>query len=387
VHGKTTTTGLAGTILHGLGLLAQTLAGSAIPSFGNVFGNPQGVCTLTDGHKYFVAETCEYKRDFLQFCPSVIVLTSVESDHQDYYPTLADIQAAFVEYCLKLPLQGTLIYCADDAGAVETVAIAAKKRPDLELIPYGETAAGSFRVSFGEIRDGRQYFRVAGYDRDFSLVVPGKHNVLNASAALALATVLLKQEGKPAAEIFSAEKARAINDALGRFTGAKRRSEVIGQAGDVVFMDDYAHHPTAIAKTLEGFRSFYPGRKIIVDFMSHTYSRTNALFDQFSQAFASADTVILHKIYASAREAWNPAFPTGQSLYQETRKHHKDAHYFEEPEEALDFAQTLLTQSAGPRFPQGKLFITMGAGDNWKLGVSLYLWLSARLSARLGGRL
>jgi UDP-N-acetylmuramate--alanine ligase len=381
VHGKTTTTGLAGTILHGLGLPAQTLAGSAIASFGAASGNPEGACTITNtgGRRYFVAETCEYKRHFMHFSPSVIVLTSVESDHQDYYPAFADIRAAFVEYCLKLPEGGVLIYCADDPGATETAGLAAEQRPDIQLVPYGADAAGTFRLTSGDAREGRQYFRLAGYGEfGFSLIVPGRHNALNAGAAIALATILLRKEGMAEGEIFSRETAQRVNDALGRFTGAKRRSEVIGRTGDVVFMDDYAHHPTAIAKTLEGFRDFYPGRRLIVDFMSHTYSRTKALFSGFASAFGAADTVILHKIYASAREAWDPSFPTGERLYQEVRKQHQNAHYFEEVDDALDFAQGLLACPAGPEFPNGTLFVTMGAGDNWKLGARLYRRLSGQ---------
>jgi UDP-N-acetylmuramate--alanine ligase len=373
VHGKTTTPGLAGTILQGLGLNAQTLAGSSIASFSP--DSAGGACTVTGGTgavKYFVAETCEYQRNFMYFSPSVVVLTSVESDHQDFFPTFADIQTAFVDYCLKLPQGGSLIYCADDAGAAETAAIVAAKRSDIERIPYGETANGDFRVAFGDIRGGKQFFRLAGYALEFALIVPGKHFVLNAAAGIALATVLLRQEGKNSADIFSKSTAQKIADSLLRFTGAKRRSEIIGEVGDTVFIDDYAHHPTAITKTLEGFRSFYPERRLIVDFMSHTYSRTQALFGEFASAFGEADTVILHKIYASAREAWNPAFPTGTSLAEEICKHHSDVHYFEEVDGAFDFARGLLADKPDPQYPNGKLFVTMGAGDNWKLGVKLF---------------
>jgi UDP-N-acetylmuramate--alanine ligase len=377
VHGKTTTTGLAGTILCGLGLNAQTLAGSSIASFAP--NSAGGACTITSGIgdvKYFVAETCEYQRNFMHFSPSAVVLTSVESDHQDCFPTFADIQAAFADYCLKLPYGGSLVYCADDAGAAETAAIVAANRGDICLIPYGETVSGDFRVTYGEIAEGKQFFRLAGYNADFALIVPGRHFVLNAAAAIALATVLLRQEGQTRADIFGKPTAQKIADALLRFTGAKRRSEIIGEAGDTVFIDDYAHHPTAIAKTLEGYRSFYPGRRLIVDFMSHTYSRTQALFSEFASAFGEADTVILHKIYASAREAWNPAFPTGETLYNETHKYHGDVHYFEEIDGAFDFARGLLANKPDPQYPNGKLFVTMGAGDNWKLGVKLFEWAS-----------
>ena len=129
-------------------------------------------------------------------------------------------------------------------------------------------------------------------------------------------------------------------------------------------MDDYAHHPTAIEKTLAGIRRFYPGRRLVVDFMSHTYSRTQALLLEFGRCFGSADLVILHRIYASAREK-NEGGITGQDLLGEVARHHAETSYFEDPMEAAPFL-------SGELKP-GDLFITMGAGDNWKLGRELLL--------------
>ena len=198
VHGKTTTTGLCGTILKHLDLSAQVLAGSCIKSFGDS-------CVMTrdkernsgrkdDDFRIFVAETCEYQRHFMAFCPKKIILTSVESDHQDYYPTFSDIQNAFVDYCLKLPSGGELIFCADDAGAVETVKIVKSKRADIREIPYGFNAAGDYRIKIGKIEDGKQFFSVGSFG-EFSLCVPGIHNVRNATAAIALSIALLKECG------------------------------------------------------------------------------------------------------------------------------------------------------------------------------------------------
>jgi UDP-N-acetylmuramate-alanine ligase len=160
VHGKTSTTGLAGTILRELDIPAQTLAGSVITSFG-------GTCTYTSplikgsDKKYFVAETCEYQRHFMSFCPKIILLTSVESDHQDYYPTFEDIQNAFVDYICKLPEGGKLIYCADDGGAVETARIAAAKRPDIKMIQYGEKAEGDYRLCYKGAVNQKIIFQLA----------------------------------------------------------------------------------------------------------------------------------------------------------------------------------------------------------------------------------
>jgi UDP-N-acetylmuramate--alanine ligase len=225
-------------------------------------------------------------------------------------------------------------------------------------IPYGRTAAGPFRVSREEPGEGQTRFTLAGWPDSFTLRVPGEHNVLNAAAALALCSRLWAAErGKNAVVDMS-----AAGHALQSFTGSRRRSEVVGEAGGILFMDDYAHHPTAIEKTLAGFRRFYPGRRLVVDFMSHTYSRTRALLPEFGTCFHSADSVILHKIYASAREQ-NDGGITARDLYREVSRNHRRVTYFEEPMDAAPFLSSELKP--------GDLFLTMGAGDNWKLGREL----------------
>ncbi|MCR5613756.1 UDP-N-acetylmuramate--L-alanine ligase [Treponema sp.] len=422
VHGKTSTTGLTGTILKELDLPVQVLAGSVINSFG-------GTCTYTSplvkksgvnsnsagsscfdaaqgssapsgandagadkagtfsNKNIFVAETCEYQRHFMSFCPQKIILTSVESDHQDYYPTYEDIRDAFVDYICKLPQGGQLIYCADDKGAVETANIASKKRSDIKLIPYGQKAEGDYKLTFGKVENEKNNFELELFKSAAScccgsvknsgtlaISVPGKHEVMDAAAATALCCELLRDAGL--APIDNYER---ISQGLLNFTGGKRRSEIVGrfktQSGnDVVVIDDYGHHPTAVKTTLEGFREFYKGRKIIVDFMSHTYSRTQALLKEFASCFTSADEVILHKIYSSARENPKDFTITGRTLYDEVIKSGFDSqkvHYFEEIFDAKDFVLRLLDESLSPEYPDGYLFVTMGAGDNWKLGKAL----------------
>ncbi len=127
-------------------------------------------------------------------------------------------------------------------------------------------------------------------------------------------------------------------------------------------MDDYAHHPTAIEKTLAGIREFHPDRRLIVDFMSHTYSRTQALLADFARCFAPADKVWLHRIYASAREQ-NASGISGADLAREVSRHHGDVVYIEEPADAIPLIAGDLRV--------GDLFVTMGAGDNWKIGREL----------------
>jgi len=360
VHGKTTTTALAGSVISSLGLPATILAGSAVASFG-------GRSTLIRGERYFVAETCEYRRHFLAFRPRRIVLTSVEPDHQDYYPRYEDILSAFVDYVLLLPEGGSLIYCADDRGACEAMRAALDRRPDIAAIPYGRTAEGRFRLLSYVAREGRAIFRLAGFSRDFELRVPGEHLALDACAALALAFSLLRdfRGGDPRLDDADLSAAAA---ALAAFSGSKRRSEILGEAGGVLFMDDYGHHPTAVRETIRGIKAFWPGRRLIVDFMSHTYSRTKALFEEFASCLDEADAVVLHKIYASAREAPD-ASVTGRGLYEAVAARRKAAGakgpdlYFEEPLDALE----PLCRELRP----GDLLLTMGAGDNFRLGEAL----------------
>ncbi len=350
VHGKSTTTAMCGVILKEWGLPATVLVGAEVPGFG-------GRSTLVQGDRYLVAETCEYRRHFLNFRPRRIVVTNIEPDHLDYFTGLPDILAAFEEYALSLPRGGTLIWCADDEGAGATARRASAQRPDLVLIAYGRTADGPFRIAREEQEAGRTRFRLAGNARAFQLRIPGAHNVLNAAAALALCGQLWQAE-RPDREPDWEGAARALLS----YTGSRRRSEIVGEAGGVLFMDDYAHHPTAIEKTLAGIRGFYPDRRIVVDFMSHTYSRTHALLSEFGRCFGSADSVVLHRIYASARETDQHGI-TGKDLYREVSRNHPRVTYFEDPTEAV--------APLAAELKPGDLFITMGAGDNWKIGREL----------------
>lgn len=377
VHGKTSTTGLTGTILKEIDLPSQVLAGSIINSFGNT-------CTYTsplissESKNIFVAETCEYQRHFMSFYPQKIILTSVEPDHQDYYPTYEDIRSAFVDYLCKLPVNGEVIYCADDPGAVETAFIAKEKRSDLILIPYGINAEGDFKLTAGKVENETNSFSLSIFDEQLAISMPGHHEVLDATAAVALVCQLLRQNGKNPLDYKENIKKGLLN-----FAGGKRRSEIIDRfktasGNSVVVIDDYGHHPTAVKTTLEGFKKFYSGRKMIVDFMSHTYSRTQALLKEFSECFDCADELILHKIYSSARE--NPAdfLITGKTLFDEVKNHvsknneitlkDTDVHYYVEILDASDFVCKELEKLDCSKYPDGILFVTMGAGDNWKIG-------------------
>ncbi len=360
VHGKTTTAALAGVLCREASLPVTVLVGSAVPGFGDR-------ATSVGGDRFFVAETCEYKRHFLNFSPTRIVLTSVEMDHPDCFRNLDDIRDAFEAYALRLKPNGVLIYCADDAGAREIAERVRPARPDVAFVPYGMHAEGDFRVLDERISGGTTRFRLAGIEGEFTLHVPGRHTVLNAAAALALVLRIAADAGRAADSSLLASFRRALQD----FTGTRRRSEIVGEAGGILFMDDYAHHPTAVAVTLAGLKDYHPDRRLIVDFMPHTYSRTRALLDEFAGSFALADEVVLHKIYASARET-NDGSVSGRSLFERVAAVHPSVRYFEEPADAL----APLTGS----LKKGDLFVTMGAGDNWKLGRDLYRHFSSQRS-------
>ena len=349
VHGKTTTAAITGTVFKQFELPFSVLTGSAAANFG-------GRSTLVRGDEIFIAETCEYRRNFLNFDPDYLIITSIEADHLDYYADFDDVLSAFVEYGEKLSNGGTLIYCADDDGAVKAAGIIGVKRPDIKTIPYGFQAKGSFRITDFEHKPGEQHFRIKKYgNRDFVLKVPGRHNILNSTAAAALLQAVLDDRG------IKEDPREGIAEGLAAFRGTKRRSEFVGEAGGIVILDDYGHHPGAITTTLAGLREFYPDRRIVVDFMSHTYSRTEALLDDFGNAFSSADVVLLHKIYASAREAVGTV--SGRDLYDKVAAVHDAVYYYEEVMDSLNF----ITEVLKP----GDLFVTMGAGDNWKLGLGL----------------
>jgi UDP-N-acetylmuramate--alanine ligase len=315
VHGKTTITAMAGTLMRGAGLPMQVLVGSAVKGFNNR-------STLNLGDRYFIAETDEYRRHFLSFKPQRIVLSAVEPDHQDYFPDYISIQEAFLEYLRKLPAGGELFFCADDPGATETAEIISRENRGVKIIPYGFSAPGNWGIESYSSGQGRSLFKIRGFPGDLELRVPGKHSCLNAVAALALTSSLVYKEFGG----WDNERQEKVREALKEFQGSRRRSEVLGEAQGILFMDDYGHHPTEVKTTLAGFKEFF-GRPLIVSFMSHTYTRTAALLDEFAASFESADLLVLHKIYGSAREHYSGGV-TGFTLFEKVKAAMGDRVYY-----------------------------------------------------------
>ena len=353
VHGKTTTAALCGLLVEALGLPATVLTGTGVANFG-------GRATLIGGADYLIAETCEYRNHFVNFQPSHVVITAVELEHVDAFPTHAALVAAFSDFAGSLPRGGSVIFCADDAGAAEVARMVAAERPDLRMQPYGESASGPLRIDSLRTAPGAVRFTLDCLAEPVGLSVPGRHNAANAAAAVGVARVLLAERGRP----LSGAQQSAVVRALGRYQGGKRRAEVVGECGGILVIDDYAHHPTELVTTLAGLRAFYPNRRIVVDFMSHTYSRTAALIADFATAFGDADEVVLHPVYASAREC-SSATPeqAGRDLYDAVAGYHP----------RVRWCATLSEASASlvATLRSGDLLVTMGAGDNWRVGVEV----------------
>jgi UDP-N-acetylmuramate--alanine ligase len=291
-HGKTTTTAMTAWVLHELGREPSFIVGSVM--------NNLGVNARAGKGRLFVIEADEYDNMFLGLKPQIAVVTSVEHDHPDFFPTPESTYLAFEMFVDLLPADGTLIACAEDVGAAALITHVRKKGKN--VVSYsvqGEMTINSpnwvqasrlkpnyrggfdFVVSSNLGSKGPETIEV-------SLQVPGEHNVRNALAVLAIVNVLG----------LSSEKAVK---ALSEFTGTARRFQLRGEVNDISVIDDYAHHPTEIKATLAGARARYPERRVWAVWQPHTYSRTQTLFLEFARAFKDADEVIVTEVYA-ARE-------------------------------------------------------------------------------------
>lgn len=292
-HGKTTTTAMIAWMLYAMKRDPSFIVGGTL--------NNLGVNARAGKGDLFVIEADEYDRMFLGLKPFIAVVTNLEHDHPDCFPTFEEMYSAFQSFVDLLPLDGTLITCAEDEGAVTLLTHA--RRKGLNIVSYsvqGEMTINSpqwlqARTLQSNDRGGFDFsittnigsFSAAAIN--VSLQVPGEHNVRNALAALSVAATLG----------LSLQEAA---DALSQFTGAGRRFEVRGERNGVIVIDDYAHHPTEIRATLAGAKARYPQHRIWAVWQPHTYSRTQALFFEFSRAFEDADEALVTEIYAS-REA------------------------------------------------------------------------------------
>lgn len=328
-HGKTTTTAMVGLMLADGGLDPEVVVGGIVPEFGSNARAGKG--------EYFVIEADEYDSAFLGLTPYIALVTNVDYDHPDLFPTRADYRHAFVEFLRRLQKSGTVLVCGDDEGALAVAA--ANKMPSVtyglnescDWHPVNTSRNSNGGFDFQVMRSGIVIGQV-------STIISGRHNIANALGAIAAVNAVG----------VGLESARQT---LERFEGVGRRFEAHAEWRGVAIVDDYAHHPTEIRATLAAARERFGGRELWVVFQPHTFSRTRALLDGFAQAFDSADHVIIMPIYA-AREH-DSLGVSGSDIVE--RMAHPDARYLSTQEQVVAFL-------AGHLVP-GDVLITLGAGD------------------------
>ena len=337
-HGKTTTTSMISEIL----LKADT---DPTLSIGGIFKSIGGNIRVGGG-KYFVTEACEYTNSFLSFYPKTAIILNVEEDHLDFFKDINDIRTSFRKFAGLLPENGMLIINSEIDNYKELCA-------DLncKTVTYGFHETDDFFAT--DIRydeNGYPTFTVKAKNKapaEYSLKVPGIHNISNALAAIAFATL----EGIDTS---------CIKDALNTFHTPDRRFDYKGSIGGVTIIDDYAHHPTEIRATLTAAQN-YPHKHLWCVFQPHTYTRTKAFLKEFAEALSLAENIILADIYA-ARETDTLGI-SSKTLQAEIEKLGKKCYYFPSFDEIENF---LLEKCIN-----GDLLITMGAGDVVNIGENL----------------
>ena len=328
MHGKTTTTSMVASVLSAGGLDPTVVVGGRVDALGS---NARLGTT-----QYLVAEADESDRSFLKLSPILAVVTNLDREHMDCYKDMADVERAFLDFMNKVPFYGAVTACVDDP-LLKGILPRARRR----VFTYGVAAEADFRLEFLVAGEGRfarfQVNTAAGPLGPFELHVPGRHNVLNATAAIAIARQLEVPADK-------------IAEGLSHFRGVDRRFQQRGQARGVTVVDDYGHHPTEIRATLAAARECGHGRVYVV-FQPHRYTRTLDLLDEFGGAFADADSVIVLPIYAASEEP----IPGVTAELLAGRIQGPSVHY------APEFAAAVQMVAAEVR--EGDLILTLGAGN------------------------
>jgi UDP-N-acetylmuramate--alanine ligase len=334
-HGKTTTTSMAGMVLEAAGLDPTIIVGGKVKNFGsnNVMGSG----------KYIVVEADEYDHSFLSLTPIIAGITNIDSDHLDCYRNFDNIKTAFVEYANKVPFFGCVIACLEDQGVQAILPQLNKK-----VVTYGFSRQADVQATNILLKDF-----TAAYDAVYKgyclgriqLKVTGRHNIMNSLQAVAIGLEL---------DIPFTD----IQTGLAEYSGVYRRFEHKADVREISFFDDYAHHPTEIAATLDGFRESTQ-RRVVVLFQPHLYSRTRDFYKEFGRAFFSCDNLLIAPIYP-AREQPIPGI-TSRLIADAAIQcgHHSVACV----EDNADLVQQTMNE-----LKAGDIFITMGAGNIWQIG-------------------
>jgi UDP-N-acetylmuramate--alanine ligase len=344
-HGKTSTSSLVAEVLQAGGLDPTAVVGGRLMSFGSNARLGAG--------PYMVAEADESDGSFLRLQPTWAVLTNVDREHLDHYGDFATLKRAFADFLGRVPFYGAAIVCLDDPVVRELT-----DGLDVRTVGYGFSEDCALR---GEILEqtaaGTRFaWRTVRHRGELSLPVIGRHNVLNALAAVAVG---LELDLSP----------DAIAAGLSAFRGVGRRFEVKGEVDGVLVMDDYGHHPTEIAATLAAARRHF-GRPLRVVFQPHRYSRTELLLEEFPPAFDEADDLVLTEIYA-AGEAPRPGIEATRIAEGVAARGRTPARVVEDDREAL---AALILAEARP----GDIVLTLGAGDLNRFAETLVERLRAR---------
>ncbi|KVN14426.1 MULTISPECIES: UDP-N-acetylmuramate--L-alanine ligase [unclassified Burkholderia] len=336
-HGKTTTTSLVASVLAAGGLDPTFVIGGRLTSAG-------ANARLGTGD-FIVAEADESDASFLNLYPVIEVITNIDADHMDTYGhDFARLKQAFIEFTQRLPFYGSAVVCIDDANVRQIVPLISKP-----VVRYGFSADAQVRAENVEARDGRMHFTVLRDGREPLPVVlnlPGLHNVQNALAAIAIATDL---------DVADA----AIQQALAEFNGVGRRFQRYGEipvagGGAYTLIDDYGHHPVEMAATIAAARGAFPGRRLVLAFQPHRYTRTRDCFDDFVNVLSTVDALVLTEVYAAGEAPISTA--NGDALSRALRAAGKVEPMFVAAVDEVPDALAKLARA-------GDVVITMGAGS------------------------
>ncbi len=336
-HGKTTTTSMISSILASAGLDPTVVIGGKLNSLGSNAKLGQS--------EFLVAEADESDGSFLKLSPTIAIVTNIDAEHLDYYHDIESIRKTFLNFINKVPFYGVSILCADDAN-IRSILHAVEKR----YITYGINNRADITVADIEMMSGRSKFRVLYKGMDmgkFELSLPGIHNISNALSGIGVAVEL---------DINIDEVKKALRD----FSGVERRFQIVGKIDpqDILVVDDYGHHPTEIKATLSAAKAGW-GRRTVVLFQPHRYTRTRDLINEFALAFGNADLLVVTDIYPAGEKPVEGV--SAEKLFNTIIEHgHKNVLFVPDKKNIPEKVKELMRQ--------GDMVITLGAGDIWKVG-------------------
>jgi UDP-N-acetylmuramate--alanine ligase len=354
-HGKTTTTSLVASVLHEAGLDPTVVIGGKLNSF-------DSNARLGAGD-LLVAEADESDGSFLVLTPTLAVITNIDAEHLDHYGSLDALLDAFVGFANRVPFYGQAIVCIDNPN-VRAILPRLTKRTVTYGIDPANNGDADYRATEIRSEGTHTHFRVIARGEDqgvFSLAMPGRHNVLNA-----LATIALCDEQQVHIEI--------TRKALAEFAGVQRRFTLRGEVGGVTVVDDYGHHPTEIRATLAGARTSYPDHRLVAVLQPHRYTRVRDNLDEFPGALDDADVVIVTDVYPAGEAPIEGI--SGKRLAELIRDRREGRTVLHQPE------LETLTEALAELARAGDLFVTLGAGSITRTSVALVEHLSEHQGAR-----